>query len=252
MKLPLYAVPLIAAGIAGATAAPLELQIVQRPPYLMVRPDHSMDGIAVRPTAAAFKKAGIDVVWREVPALRQLQRLQANQERVCSVGWYKTAARQRYAKFTQPVSQDSPWAGFASSDFTPVANATVRGLLATPKLSVLIKTGFVYGDFLDRELASMKAQRMDTMADMTQLLLMIEAGRAQLTFAPIEEIQYYLSHYSSGADATSIITFAEMPAGYHRHLMCSKRVEDELIARFNAALAPLKEETAARKLKRRR
>lgn len=247
MKSPLYPVSLFVAGLAGAMAAPLELQIVQRPPYLMVGPDQSMDGIAIRPTAAAFKKAGIDVIWREVPALRQLQRLKSNQERVCSVGWYKTAERQKFAKFTNPVSQDSPWAAFANGGFAPTAGANVRGLLASSSVSVLIKTGFVYGDFLDRELAAMKAQRIDTMADMPQVLLMIEAGRAQLTFAPIEEIQYYLSKHSSGADATSIITFDEMPAGYHRHLMCSKLVEDELIARFNAALAPLKGQQPVRK-----
>jgi uncharacterized protein (TIGR02285 family) len=241
MKTPFLSALLPLACMSGAAAAapPLELQIVHRPPYLVVQPG-GMDGISVRPTAAAFRKAGIDVVWKEVPALRQLQRLKSNQERICSVGWYKTRERTQFAKFTHAVSQDSPWAAFANLQARPAGNLTVHSLLADSQLTVLMKAGFVYGDYLDREIAGMRAQRKETHADMPQVLKMIEVGRAQLTFAPIEEIQYYLKNYALQNGESRIITFNEMPDGYKRHLMCSKLVEDEVIARFNAALAGLK------------
>jgi hypothetical protein len=236
----LSALPLLAC-LSGAAAAvpPLELQIVHRPPYLVVRPG-GMDGISVRPTAAAFKKAGIEVTWREVPALRQLQRLKSNQERVCSVGWYKTRERERFAKFSAAVSQDTPWAAFANLPPSRTGKLTVRALLADSDLTVLMKAGFVYGDYLDREIARMRAQRKESHSDMPQVLKMIEVGRAQLTFAPIEEIQYYLRNFALQDRESQIITFSEMPAGYKRHLMCSKLVEDEVISRFNAALAGAK------------
>lgn len=224
---------------AAAAAPPIELQIVHRPPYLVVQPD-GMDGISVRPAAAAFKRAGIEVIWKEVPALRQLQRLKSNQERLCSVGWYKTREREQFAKFTSAVSQDTPWAGFANLQARPAGKLTVHSLLADSELTVLMKAGFVYGDYLDREIAGMRAQRKETHADMPQVLKMIEVGRAQITFAPIEEIQYYLKNFALHSGESQIITFSEMPAGYKRHLMCSKLVEDEVIAKFNAALASLK------------
>jgi len=65
---------------------------------------------------------------------------------------------------------------------------------------------------------------------------MIAAGRAQLTFAPLEEIQYYLNAHLISATNTKIIAFKEIPAGYQRYLMCSKQVEDAVITQFNAAL----------------
>src|SRR5471032_1804070 len=79
---------------AASAAAALKLQIVQRPPYLIVEANGDVSGIAVQPTVAAFKKAGIAVEWQAVPALRQLQRLKDNREKVCSVGWYKTRERE--------------------------------------------------------------------------------------------------------------------------------------------------------------
>ncbi|MHA4871241.1 substrate-binding periplasmic protein [Duganella sp. PWIR1] len=224
---------------ADAPAAPfepLELQIVQRPPYLMVQADGTISGIAVKPTLDAFRKAGIEVFWKEVPAVRQMVRLKANQERVCSVGWYKTPERLRFTKFSSPVSHDSPWAGFAGPQIRLPRDITVRALLADPRVTVLLKTGFVYGDYLDREISTMRARRQETHADMPQVLKMIEVGRAQITFAPIEEIQYYLRHYANSDTESMVIPFRDMPPGYARHLMCSKRVEDQLIARFNAAL----------------
>ncbi|MES2164804.1 MAG: transporter substrate-binding domain-containing protein [Pseudomonadota bacterium] len=236
----LLRLPLLAClpALAGA-AAPLELQIVQRPPYLEVLPGGAMDGIAVRPALAAFRKAGIEVTLREVPALRQLQRLKSNQERVCSVGWYKTRERLQFAKYSAALSQDTPWAAFTNLPAAPVGETTVRAMLANERLTVLLKVGFVYGDYLDQELSTMRAQGKLTHADMPQVFRMIEVGRAQLTFAPIEEIQHYLKYYSTSTGASQIITFAEMPAGYKRYLMCSKLVEDSLLARFNAALARL-------------
>ena len=218
-------------------AAPvLRLQIVQRPPYLMISPNGDVSGISVGPTVAAFKKAGIPIKWEEVPALRQLERLARNRERVCSVGWYKTAERERFAKFTDPVSQDSPWVGFANSSFTPPQNATVAAVLADPRMTVLLKNGYVYGAYLDQQIAAMKAQREETTGDMPQVFRMIAAGRAQLTFAPLEEIQYYLNAHLISATNTKIIAFKEIPAGYQRYLMCSKQVEDAVITQFNAAL----------------
>jgi uncharacterized protein (TIGR02285 family) len=227
----------VLSALPPSNAAPaLILQVVQRAPYLMVGPGKQMSGISVAPTAAAFRRAGIDVAWEEVPALRQLQRLQANQENLCSVGWYKTPERERYAKFSDPVSQDSPWAAFASRSYTPPPNATVRAIFSDPNTKILLKQGFVYGDYLDQAIAAMTAQRMDTNGDMHQLFKMIAAGRADISFAPLEEIRYHLEHGSISGGSIRIIEFPEMPAGYPRRLMCSKRVDDGLLRKFNAAL----------------
>src|SRR5471032_3123005 len=158
---------------AVGAAAALKLQIVQRPPYLMVAANGDVSGNAVQPTVASSKKAGIAVEWQAVPALRQLQRLKDNREKVCSVGWYKTREREQFAKFTHAVSQDSPWAGLANIAFKPPPNLTVKAMLADSQITVLLKNGYVYGDYLDIQIAGMKAQHMETTGDMQQVFKMI-------------------------------------------------------------------------------
>lgn len=217
--------------------APLKLMVVHRPPYLVVEPGGQFGGVTVAPAKAAFKKAGIDVQWEEVPALRQLQRLKDNKESVCSVGWYRTTEREAFAKFSTPLSQDSPWAAFSNAALLAPPNLTVKSLLADEHVTVLLKTGFVYGSYLDSQIAVMKAQRKETSGDMLQVLQMVAFGRAQVTFAPREELQYYLDRQLIGGNGSKIITFREIPDGYNRHLMCSKRVADALLDKFNAALA---------------
>ncbi len=221
-----------------ATAAPeLTLQIVQRPPYLMLSDTGKVSGIAVEPTVAAFKRAGISVKWVELSALRQLAALKSNKESVCSVGWYKTNERLEFAKFTNPVSRDAPWVGVAHSAYKPTAHSTVSMLLADSQISVLIKNGYVHGEYLDKQFATMKARREETFSDMPQLFKMIASGRAQLLFAPEDEVQYYLKTGWIGTNEVNIISFREMPEGYNRYLMCSQQVGDDVIDRFNAALS---------------
>ena len=219
-----------------AAAAALKLQIVERPPYLMVNADGGFSGIAVEPTVEAFKRAGIEVELEQVPALRQLRRLQLNTEKVCSVGWYKTKEREKFAKFSNPVSQDSPWGAFVNIHYNVPGDSTVKGILSDTHTTVLLKSGYVYGDYLDEQMATMKAQRQETSADMPALFKMVATGRAQIAFAPVEEIQYYLDSRWLHTSDIKIVTFKEMPMGYKRYLMCSKLVDDEVISRFNAAL----------------
>ena len=215
---------------------PLKLQVVQRPPYLIVEPGGAFSGLSVEPARAAFNKAGIAVTWEQVPALRQLQRLKDNKERVCSVGWYKTAEREQFAKFTASVSQDSRWAALANKLFHPPKDGSVHAIVTDPDASILLKNGYVYGTYLDKAFAAMQARRVETNSDMQQVFQMIARGRAQITFAPLEEIKYYLNQKLVGVSDVRIIEFPEMPEGYKRYLMCSKLVEDEVIRKFNAAL----------------
>ncbi|WP_332852479.1 substrate-binding periplasmic protein [Duganella sp. S19_KUP01_CR8] len=228
---------LLEAAAAGAYAAgpALELHIVHRPPYLVVGPNLQVSGSTVEPVLRAVEKAHLDVVWREMPALRQLALLRKNSGKFCSVGWYKTPEREKFAKYSNPVSQDGPWVAVVSSRF-PRTAATVDGILSDAKMTVLVKEGFVYGSYLDDKFSTMKAARMTTAGETPQLFNMIAAGRADVIFAPKEEAEYYLAHGVMHAEQMRFITFKEMPQGYYRYLMCSLQVDDSDIARFNAAL----------------
>lgn len=213
----------------------LTMMLVQRPPYLIMK-DGNVSGLSVAPTVAAFKKANTSVNWEEIPAKRQIQRLKKNQERVCSVGWYQTEERKKFAKFTNAVSQDSPWVGLVPATSKISKNATIEEILSDPKIRVLLKEGFVYGDYIDKKMVDMKAQTSMTTVNIELMIKMIAVAHADIAFFTKEEIMHYIDTGIIKAKDVQILSLKNMPSGYSRHLMCSKMVEDEVITKFNDAL----------------
>jgi uncharacterized protein (TIGR02285 family) len=226
---------IVVPGLACSQSA-LKMQIVELPPYMVVNSNGDISGLVVDRVAAAFKKAGISTDWQVVPAARQLQLLKQNKERLCSVGWYKTPEREKFAKFSRAILRDSAYVGIANKKYNPPNGVTIDAVLADSQTAVLIKSGFVYGDFLDAKFAAMQAKREISFGDMPQIFKMIAAGRAQITFAPLDEIQYYVNIGLIDKGAINILSFSEMPQGYNRYLMCSQNVEDDVLNKFDMAL----------------
>ncbi len=226
----------LACSVSSAGETPLKLMVVHRPPYLVVEAHGGFSGIAIAPVVLAMKKAGIDYEMVQIPALRQLDALKNGKDRVCSVGWYKTPEREQFASFSAPISKDAPWVGVTRANFAVAPHATVDSLLSNSNVSVLVKAGYVHGDFLDKKIASMQSKRVSTTGDMPQLMQMLALGRADITFMPLEEVQYYIQTGLVKGAEVNVVHFSEMPAGYTRYLMCSKAVNPQVINDFNAAL----------------
>ncbi|MYN10893.1 substrate-binding periplasmic protein [Pseudoduganella aquatica] len=240
---------LLLPALAWSQAEPLQLQIVELPPYMVVSPDGAISGTVVDLTLAAFRKAGIAVVMEIVPASRQLAVLKQNAGPVCSVGWIKNPERASYAKFSDMVRQDAPWVVVAPANWRSPATATLQALLANSRINVLVKQSFFYGDYLEQKMATMRAKRQISTGNMGQLLKMIAAGRADLTFVPRDGFQYYVRNGRVEAGQLQVVDLPDMPPGFQRHLMCSKSVSDDVLKRFNAALSP-PQPTSARLLPR--
>jgi len=238
MQKPIYATIffLVLLPTLACSEPPLKLQIVELPPYMIVNSATSIGGLVVDPTFAALRKAGIDFEWEVVPAVRQLVRIKNNQERICSVGWYKTPTRELFARFSHPIVVDSGYVAFANNNYNPREGIPIDGVLGDSKISVLIKNGFVYGEYLDAKFITMKARSEPVYVDMPLIFKMVEAGRGQITFAPLAEIRYYQDLGVVDKDRFHIITFKEIPSGFSRYLMCSLKVDNELINKFNNAL----------------
>jgi polar amino acid transport system substrate-binding protein len=212
------------------------LQFNERPPFMKQLADGSVAGTAATPAARAFKKAGIPFVWQYTSVKRQLAVLQENAAPVCSVGWYKTAERERFAKFTKAISQDSPTIGLANANFKAQDNGKLADLLANRELDVLIKDSIIYGPYLDAQLTTMKAKRITSYEEFGSLIKLVRFGRAQLTFVPIEEANYYIESMGYSRTDFNIIHFSDMPSGEKRYIMCDMKVEDAVIEKLNAEL----------------
>lgn len=219
--------------------APLLLLYNERPPFMETKPDGTAAGLFVTPVFGALAKAHIDVSVSLIPVARQIAMIQANQTAVCALGKYKTLEREEFAKFSQPIYQDRAVIGLAGRNFQSPANASLDDLLADPNLHVLTKQAVIYGAHLDGKLAVMKAQRVDVASEYSVLFRMIQSGRAELAFFPIEELTYRTTELGLPLADFRVLRFPELEPGEKRYMMCSKLVTDELLKRFNAALPAL-------------
>jgi len=214
----------------------IQLNFNVRPPFMIKHEDGTVAGSSATPAINAFERAKIPYKLNEASPARQLKDLKDNEIQVCSIGWYKTIEREHFAKFTAPISQDTPMIGLANSAFNPGKTPTLDDVLGNKNTRILIKKSIVYGPFLEKKFSSMNAQKLGTYAEFSQMFKMITMGRADLTFIPHEEATYYLSFAGYKESDFRVIQFSKMPPGEKRYLMCSMKVSDDTIQRLNDAL----------------
>lgn len=124
----------------------ISLHYNERPPYLVSGADGQATGLTAEPAAAAFRRAGIPYAWVQTPALRQLKLLRENTGRDCLVGWFKTAERERYARYTLPTYRDRRIIALTGAGNSRLAEGgRLDAWLADPELTLLVKDGYSYG-----------------------------------------------------------------------------------------------------------
>lgn len=212
------------------------VQYSERPPFMMLDANGTMSGTVGAPAARAFQKAGIAATWEASSSKRQLAILEENATPSCSIGWYKTAEREQFAKYTKAVSQDSTMVALANADFHASDNGKIEDLLSNPNINVLVKDAVVYGAYLDNLLAKMKARRVSSTDEYGPMVRLVHLGRVQLTFIPLEEANYYIERMGYSRSDFNIIHFSDMPPGERRYILCSKKVDDAIIEKLNAQI----------------
>lgn len=211
-----------------------------RPPFMKKQSDGSLAGNTATPAMLAFSKAAIRFELREASPARRLLEVKENNEGICSLGFYKNAERESFARFSDPVSQDSKMIGLTNIKLQTSKSVSVDELLARSDISVLIKKNIFYGPFLESKFAKMKANRIESTAEYAQLLRLVKIERAQLLFLPLEEAQFYLKEGGFLTSDFKLIQFAEMPPGEFRYIMCSLKVDEAIMAKLNKAIGSLK------------
>lgn len=224
----------------ASAETPITVLYSERPPFMKKQSDGTLTGTAATPSILAFSKAALPFEIREASPARRLLDVKENNGRVCSIGFYKNAERESFARFSNPVSQDSKMIVLANSKFQSAKSVSVDEILARSDIKVLIKKSIFYGPFLETKFAKMNAQRIESAAEYPQLIRLIKFERAQLIFLPEEEAQFYLNESGYSISDFNLIQFAEMPPGELRHIMCSLKVEESVMARLNKAIGNLK------------
>ena len=217
----------------------ITLSFNDRPPYLVAGADGSASGLTGTPAAEAFHAAGIEVAWSKVPPNRQLVVIKEGGPH-CAIGWYKTAEREQFAKFTKPIYRDKPTVIIANPKFAPAEHAKLGEILAAKGVRVLVKENFSYGPYIDAALDKVKAAQTKSNGTSTQMLQLVNANSVDFMFASEEEASYLVEQSGIGAGNFKQIKMPDVPAGDDRYIMCSKDVSDDVIGRLNKAIGAKK------------
>lgn len=222
---------LMSACLAQAAAAQvLTLHYQDRPPYSSARPDGSIVGLVATPAAAALARAGIEFRWALTPSQRQLAIIQSGQGLHCGVGWFRTDERAARGRYSLALYRDKPLGALVRDDLAFGGPPKAADWLADPRLRLLVKDGYSYGELIDRGLSAAAPNLVRTHVDPPQMSLMLRSGRADWMVVAPEEAAVL------GGQGLKLVTFSDMPAGPARHLYCSADVPTEWIARVNRAL----------------
>lgn len=228
----------IAAG--KAHSAPLTLHFYERPPYMIRQADGSASGLTADRARAVFQRAGIAVQWKNTPAKRQLSLIRFNSAADCGIGWFRNAERESFAQFSLPIYRDLPPVVIANQKFQPAAPTSLATVLADPRVRVLLKDGLTYGSYVAEQVRTAAAVVQRVTNEQPQLVRMIAAGRADFMFATGEEARFLVTMEEAGDDAVRVLTFADIPPGEPRYLMCSRQVSAETLTKLDAAITQLK------------
>jgi polar amino acid transport system substrate-binding protein len=228
---------LILCGSASGAASDAAMTVYyeERAPYQM-RAGDAVEGLTATPAARAFKAAQRKVVWEASSISRQLVILRRNASASCVVGWFKTGARQQFAKYTKPLYRDGPVVALVRPQFIFQPGNSVHDTLTSPGVRVLVRAGYSYGAYLDGEITRSRPAMVNSPLPNSQMSELLLANRADLMFTTEEEATQLLRHLGSKAASLQVRHFSDQVPSEARYIACSGKVPDETIERLNAAI----------------
>ncbi|WP_161631539.1 substrate-binding periplasmic protein [Rhodoferax saidenbachensis] len=227
----------LASQLAAQELPVVTMQYYERKPFHYTSETGKVVGLVVAPTEQAFAKIGIPVKWQLVPANRILDTLKRDESPLCSPGWYKNPERMEYAQFSEPIYRDKPLVGLGNADFPVKQGITAKELFARPETRLLIKQNFSQGAYMDKIIAGMPTAQVQAVpVDVTNLVQMIHARRADLIVTTQEEVEIYVEQAALKLKDFRVLVFPDVPAVEKRYILCSKSVPASLMAKLNKAI----------------
>ncbi|NMC49887.1 MAG: transporter substrate-binding domain-containing protein, partial [Desulfovibrio sp.] len=208
--------------------------------YYILEKNRPAGGILVEITREALVTAGIPHVFVEAPPKRILNIIEDAQEYACSVGWFKTTQRERFARFSDPIYVGQPMGAAMRPELakTLPEPLSFADLMQT-NLRLGLRGGFSYGEWLDARLAGHRGATDLSVTENEQLLEMIARDRIDYTVIDPEEYAWLVSQHKEFQTDTTFVALRDIPPEVPRYLMCSRCVPPGVISRINAALARL-------------
>ncbi len=219
--------------------APFKLivQYIEFPPYYYTNSDLKPDGFLLKMAAAAFAKAGVEVVYESLPAKRVLRNIHSDNP-ICSIGWYKTAERELFVKFSRKIYQDRPiWALFLKKNMSLFEGRdTLAGLVQDKSLTLGMLKGYSQGSVVDGIIETGKPVVQCVTDGYPGLVRMLAEEYFMYILGPPEGMGFLIKKNHLNPALFAHKALADVPAGNARYIIYSRGVPDAVIHSIDKAL----------------
>jgi polar amino acid transport system substrate-binding protein len=231
--LSVFLLALIQAPVTGAQTAPVRIAVGEWPPYFSEEAEGY--GTYAQVVTRAFELEGLEVQYGFFPWKRALLETQKGLWPV-SAGWGKTAAREPYFHFCDPVLIQREQ--FFYSTDRPVTAKTWQDLHG---LSLGIIEGAALGEDLDR-LVSEGSVTIFRQATLEDLIQMLAVGRVDLVMGNEDVARKAISTALPPDEAAKFLALEAIEVQWDYRVIVSKRTENgaALCERFNRGLESLR------------
>lgn len=223
-------------------AQSLDIYYFERPPYYVTE-QGAPRGFLLELVGKILADAGIEAQYHSIPPKRILKELEDDRF-ACSVGWFKNHEREKLFKFTRSIYQDKPLValGMAGNTSRIGRHATLSELFADRGLIIGLIDAFSYGAYVDELLAAQQPRAHKVPNDQSTLPKLIMKGRADYMLVAPEEIEHLLKKSDVSVREFLFFSFADVPMGNVRYMLCSGGVPDALIDRINLSIQKISNE----------
>lgn len=225
-----------------AVATPeVKVEYRDKPPYTYTQ-DGKPQGFLMDRTQAIFRLAGVQAIYDEIPVKRIFNNIKNNRDPICSPSWYKLAERKSYAKFTLIIHRDKPHVLLVAPRVMAQTreHQSLNSFLKEPQLRLGVVAHVSYGPQLDKIISDVDPAMMQAAASPLQLAKMVAFGHgADYMFIDREDYAYINKDGEITALGLQPLDFPDLPPGLNRYLMCSKRVDDQIMEKLNRAIREL-------------
>ena len=235
----------LALGLAAAPAlaqtpdSPLVVAYPDRPPYNYTV-DGQPQGALYELAARIFAQARVQAVFREMPVKRIQEGLQRPGSRLCSCGWFRNEAREKFARFSLPMSQDTPLVAviLASTRELLGDEVSLAGILATPGVTLGLVRGWSYGSYVDG-MARKYSGWIEEAPSRPLQAAMLARGRFTCTLVRESEVESFIGLTGLEPRHVLVLPLTDLRERPKRHVLCGRGLSPEVLGRIDAAIREL-------------
>ncbi len=218
----------------------LQITYIEHPPYYYTK-DNTAHGYLYRKVEQICKDAKIEATFFSLPVKRAIRKVKLANKQNCSIGWFKTHKREKFANFSLPIYQNRPLVVIKKKKNIHKFKKyhLLKDIFLDKTLTTIMIDGFSYGSIVDKIIKENHPIVYTFTGNQKQLIKMLAKDRMTYFLVAPEEIFTLLK--TNGLNPNDFVSFKldDIPIGNKRYLMCSKNTPQATMNKLNNSIKKL-------------